>query len=93
MSSPFLIKNALWFKFYHKSAHFSISHTDAHDQLDDTSIHDKPYFHQITSVFKPFSQHGAIHRGAFRLERMVIGVFGAKKIATTVGVPQSTTKW
>ena len=90
-----LIKNALCCKIDHKSAHFSILHTDAHARLDDN-------FHtpQATFPHKCFQashnmEHGAMVRSTeerFATERMATRGFGAKKIATTLGLPQSTTK-
>ena len=80
-----LIKNALWCKNYHKSAHFSTSH-------DDISIHHKPHFPQITSVFKP--SHNMVHSAEerFAMERMATRGFGSKKIAAALGVPEATTE-
>ena len=71
---------------------FSILHTDAHDRLDDISIHHKPHFLQITSVFKPSHNVVRSTEERFAIERMATRGFGAKKIATTLGLPQSTTK-
>ena len=79
-------------KIYHKSAHFSILHTDAHDRLDDISTHQKPHFPQITNVFKPSHNMVRCKEERFAMVRMATRGFGAKKIATTLGLPQSTTK-
>ena len=71
---------------------FSILHTDAHDRLDDISIHHKPHFPQIISVFKPSHIMVRSTEERFAVERMTNRGFGAKRIATTLGLPQSTTK-
>ena len=87
-----LINNALRCKVYHKSAQFSIPHTDAHDRLYDISLHSKPHFPQITSVFKPSHNMVRSTEERFAMERVATRGFGAKKIAITLGLPQSTTK-
>ena len=63
--APFDKKNVL-LKNVSKTSTFSILHTDAHDRLDDISTHHKPHFTSSHKCFQAFSQHAAIHRGAFR---------------------------
>ena len=51
-----------------------------------------PHFPQITGVFKPSHKMARSTEERFAMERMATRGFGAKKIATTLGLPQWTTK-
>ena len=84
-------KNQPCFKIYHKSAHCSRFHPDAHDRLDNMSTYHKPHFPQITSVFKPSHDMVRSTEERFATVRIATRGFGSKKIATTLGLPQSTT--
>ena len=89
---PLWIKNDPVETFITNQQVFPTSHTDAHDRLDDISTHHKPHFPQITSVFRHSHNMVLSTEERFAIERMATRRFGCKKIATTLGLPQSTTQ-
>ena len=86
-----LIKKALCCKIYHKSAHFPYE-TLTHMTDLMTYPHTTSHISHNHKCFQAFSLHGSIHRKAFRHGAHGDPRLRRQEIATTLGLPQSTTK-